>query len=131
MIHCQNVKIKKCNYKKTKFKALEIYLYYYSFLLYSRGPKKLLTGTELVTKRPKGKKCHVKEENNQAAEINVLPTQSRRETRNSVKAAAAFQKQKENSDEIIKNSKRQLMYVSLISYYTNFLHITEKFVFNV
>lgn len=81
-------------------------------MLYSRGPKKLLTTTELVTKRPKGKKCHVKEEHNQAAEINLLPTQSRRETRNSVKAAAAFQKQKENSDEIIKNNKRQLMYVS-------------------
>lgn len=91
----------------------------------SRGPKKLLSTTELVTKPPKGKKCHLKDENNQAIEINVLPTQSRRETRNSAKAAAAFHKQKENSDEIIKNNKRKLMYVTLISYNTIFLHCSK------
>lgn len=79
--------------------------------------KKLLSSTTdtTVAKQRKGKKCDIKEENNQATEINSLPIQSRRETRNSAKAAA-LRKQKENSDEITEDNKRKLMYV-FISYH--------------
>lgn len=66
---------------------------------------------DTVTKRRKGKKCNIKEENNQAPEISSLPIQSRRETRNSAKAAA-LRKLKENTDEIIEDNKRKQMYVS-------------------
>lgn len=62
----------------------------------------------------KGKKCNLKEEINQATEVNSLPIHSRRETRNSTKAAMS--KQKENPDEPIEDNKRQLMYVVLIHY---------------
>lgn len=62
----------------------------------------------------KGKKCNLKEENNQATEVNSLPIQSRRETRNSTKAA--LNKQKENPGETIENNKRKLMYVVFKQY---------------
>ncbi|XP_022168419.1 uncharacterized protein LOC111032416 isoform X1 [Myzus persicae] len=70
------------------------------------GPKKLVSTDDTVTKRRKGKKCNIKEENNQAPEISSLPIQSRRETRNSAKAAA-LRKLKENTDEIIEDNKRK------------------------
>lgn len=68
-------------------------------------------------KRRKGKKSLIKEEvNNQATELNSsLPTQSRRETRNSTKTAALL-KHKDNSDEIIDDNKRKLPYVFLLPY---------------
>lgn len=69
----------------------------------------MLSTTDTVAKR-KGKKCHSKDENNQATEIISLPIQSRRETRNSAKAAA-MRKLKENSDELIEDNKRKLKYV--------------------
>ncbi|XP_027843779.1 uncharacterized protein LOC114124659 isoform X2 [Aphis gossypii] len=72
------------------------------------GPKKLDNAADTVTKRRKGKKSNIKEENNQAPEINSLPIQSRRETRNSAKAAA-LRKLKENTDEIIEDNKRKLI----------------------
>ncbi|XP_016658927.1 uncharacterized protein LOC100165535 isoform X2 [Acyrthosiphon pisum] len=72
------------------------------------GPKKLANADDTVAKRRKGKKCNIKEENNQAPEINSLPIQSRRETRNSAKAAA-LRKLKENTDEIIEDNKRKLI----------------------
>lgn len=107
MIHYPNAKIKKCNYKEIN---LFFQKFNYSLLyLFFRGPKKLLSTTDTVTKR-KGKKCHIKEDNNQATEIISLPLQSRRETRNSAKAAA-LRKQKVNSDEIIEDNKRKLKYV--------------------
>jgi len=94
-----------------------------SFFLFSRT-KKLLSSTDTTTaisKSPrKGKKCHAKEENTQAVEINSLPIQSRRETRNSAKAAALL-KQKENSDEITEDNKRKFMYVYLVmTHYTEY-----------
>lgn len=52
----------------------------------------------------------MKEEINPVTEINSLPIQSRRETRNSAKAAALRIK-KESSDEIVEDNKRKLMYV--------------------
>jgi len=92
--------------------------------LYFSRTKKLLssTNTTAVSKSPrKGKKCHAKEENNQPVEINSLPIQSRRETRNSAKAAALL-KQKENSDKITEDNKRKLMYVYLvITHYTKYI----------
>lgn len=82
------------------------------FFFFFRTKKLLSSTTDTTVAKPrKGKKCHLKEENNQVTEINSLSIQSRRETRNSVKAAA-LRKQKENSDEIIENNKRKLMYVS-------------------
>lgn len=72
------------------------------------GPKKLVSTGDTVTKRRKGKKNNIKEENNQAPDINSLPIQSRRETRNSAKVAA-LRKLKENSDEIIEDNKRKLI----------------------
>ncbi|VVC32044.1 Hypothetical protein CINCED_3A007716 [Cinara cedri] len=72
------------------------------------GPKKLLSTTETVAKRRKGKKCDIKEEMNQVTEINSLPNQSRRETRNSAKAAALL-KQKESSDEMVEDNKRKFV----------------------
>ncbi|CAI6351201.1 unnamed protein product [Macrosiphum euphorbiae] len=72
------------------------------------GPKKSASTDDTVAKRRKGKKCNIKEENNQAPEINSLPIQSRRETRNSAKAAA-LRKLKENTDEIIEDNKRKLI----------------------
>lgn len=53
----------------------------------------------------------MKDENNQANDLSALATQTRRETRNSAKAAA-MRKQKENSNEIADDNKRKLMYVS-------------------
>lgn len=75
-----------------------------------RGPKKLLNTTSTAVKPKKGKKCQIKEENSHAIEINSLPTQSRRETRNSIKAAALHKH--ENSDKIIEDNKRKFTYVS-------------------
>lgn len=76
-----------------------------------RVPKKLLITAGTVAKRSKGKKCHLLEGNHQGTEVNALLPQSRRETRNSAKAAA-LQKQKEESpEEIIKDNKRKLMYI--------------------
>lgn len=81
-----------------------------SFLVF-RTKKLLSTAGATGSKPPrKGKKCHAKEENKQTVEINSLPIQSRRETRNSAKAAA-LRKQKENSDEITEDNKRKLEYV--------------------
>lgn len=51
----------------------------------------------------------MKEDDNQITEINVLPVQSRRETRNSTKVALC--KQKEVSPDEITENKRKLLYV--------------------
>lgn len=51
----------------------------------------------------------MKEEENRTTETNSsLPIQSRRETRNSAKAAALLRKQIENSEESIEDNKRKL-----------------------
>jgi len=70
------------------------------------GPKKLLN-TDIVAKRYKGKKSLSKEEISQVTEINSLPIQTRRETRNSAKAAALCKQ--EDSDETITNNKRKFI----------------------
>lgn len=53
----------------------------------------------------------MKEDDNQITEINVLPVQSRRETRNSTKVAALCKQKEVSPDEITENNKRKLLYV--------------------
>ncbi|XP_050539485.1 uncharacterized protein LOC126904476 [Daktulosphaira vitifoliae] len=64
------------------------------------GPKNLPTlGT--ITQRRKGRKKHLKEANDKQESILcvTLPAQSRRETRNSIKAATALQKKTDESND--------------------------------
>lgn len=61
----------------------------------------------------KGKKSLTQEESNQTTEINSLPIQSRRETRNSTKASKV-RKRKESSCTTVEDNKQKLKYVSYL-----------------
>lgn len=70
----------------------------------------MLIKTDTVAKRSKGKKCNLVEENHQVTEVNTS-LKSRRETRNSAKAAALQKQKGESFQGIVENTKRKLMCV--------------------